>query len=75
MNPFTSTGCMILGLNKVGTIIAKTIPNHINMEPLRLSTVHEIPKLLHKGIDEIKLDIAFGGWLLKKARVLIPGPN
>tara|TARA_A100001011_G_scaffold165626_1_gene174284 strand:+ start:212 stop:385 length:174 start_codon:yes stop_codon:yes gene_type:complete len=55
------TGRRNLGINKVGTIIAKTIPNHINIEPPRLSIVHEGPKLLHRGIDEIKFDIAVGG--------------
>jgi hypothetical protein len=51
-------GRTIPGIIKVGTIIAITIPNHISMELLRFSIVHEDPKLLHKGINEIKSDIA-----------------
>ena len=63
------------GYNKVGTIIAKTILNHIDIEPLRFSSVQERPKPPHKGIDEIKFDIAFVCCPLKKVRISIPGPN
>ena len=63
------------GINKVGTIIAKTILNHIDIEPPRFSSVQVSPKPPHKGIDEIKFDIAFVCSLLKKVRISIPGPN